>query len=103
MTVWLRRRDGLKGVAGAGVLFLLENQIQIAGIDDQAAALAGDENRVCFVDRIGQQNHTAADAEIPEGQRNDAFADDLALEPLNDEPGGEQRLPEKPDQNPDVS
>src|SRR5262249_33891001 len=81
---------------------LARNQPQVAEIGDEARALADHEGPALDVDRICEGNKTAADAEIPEGDRHDAAAFHFAFQPLNDEACREQALSEEADQQPDV-
>src|SRR3546814_9691284 len=56
---------------------------QIAEIDEQAGALSEDEHRVLAPQRVHEQDGAAGQREIPEGDRDDALAADLALQPLH--------------------
>src|SRR5437016_6112813 len=78
-----------------------ENKIQIPAVHKKPARLAKDEHRIPLVDGIGEQHDATAEAAIPEGERNDAAALHLALEPLDDKAGGEQRLAREADRKPD--
>src|SRR5262249_86231 len=74
---------------------------QIARVDDQASALAEDEDRVAAVDRVGEHGDAASDGEIPERARHDAAPATLGRDPLHEEPGREKGLPEQTDAQPD--
>ena len=45
---------------------LLEDEIEVAGINEQAGCLPDDEYRVPAMNGIGQQRQPAGDTEIPE-------------------------------------
>src|SRR5688572_8215956 len=75
---------------------------QIARVDEEARALADDEDGIAPVDGIGEQGEAAADGEIPEGAWHDAPFALLGRDPLHDEAGGEQRLAEQADGEPEL-
>src|SRR4051794_26790043 len=74
------------------------DQEEIARVDDEPRRLAGDEDRVEPIDRVGEKHDAAAQTAIPERERDHAPAHELALEPLDDEARCEQRLAEKADE-----
>src|SRR5574343_90933 len=67
-------------------------QVQVAEIDDQAEALAENEDRVVAVDGIDGQHQAAEAAEIPESHRHDDLPGFFARPPLDDETHHEQPL-----------
>ena len=52
--------------------------------------------------RVDQQDNCAADAEGPEGWRDDAFLFPLTTKPLRDEPAGEEELSRQTEGYPDL-
>src|SRR5579885_2051105 len=82
---------------------LPENRPEIANVNDKAAALTDDERPAVDLDGISKRHDPAADAAIPERQRNHAAAFHLAPEPLDDETRSKKRLAQESDQQPDVA
>ena len=76
--------------------------MQIAQVDEEAEALAGDEDRVAAVKRVGEEKHAAADREEPEGDGDDALARTLGRQPLHEETSAEQDLRDEAYDNPPV-
>src|SRR5690606_14643442 len=67
-------------------------QVQVAQVDQQAARLARDEDRVAAMDGVDQQDGAAKQAEPPERARDDAAAGPLGGNPLQEEAGGKREL-----------
>ena len=82
--------------------FLAPDQLNIANIDEGAEALAQDENKVLFVNGIGQHDQPAPEAKIPEDFGDDALLDALAVNPLNDKAHHKKALTEKTYGDPEV-
>src|SRR5579871_5253565 len=67
-----RSRPGVSPVPVAGgegracVPPFAQDEEDVAGIDEEAAGLAGDEDRVAAVDGVEEEGHAAADREEPE-------------------------------------
>src|SRR5262245_24651124 len=78
------------------------NEVEIAGIDEDARTLAKDEHGVEPVDRIGQQRQAAPNGEIPERGRDHALPAAFRRDPLYEEARREQRLAEQADSEPDL-
>src|SRR5882762_1154638 len=93
---WYLRRSGGGRPRGAP---LPVHEIQVPQVDEDAKALAEDEDRVLDGERVDEQQEPAADREEPEGDRKDAFFRALAGDPLHHETHGEQRLPGIADQH----
>jgi len=75
-----------------GSLLFLVDQVKITDVYDQAARLPENEHRVLLHYGVDKKQSAAAHAEIPEGERNDAFALSFARNPLYQESPGEQSL-----------
>src|SRR5262245_37939753 len=75
------------------------DEIQVPQVDEEPKALADDEHRVLLGERIGKEQHAAADREEPERHRKDALARAFARDPLHDETQPEQRLADIADQH----
>src|SRR5688572_26587625 len=74
--------------------------MDVARVDEKAAALAKYEHRIHAVYRIDEKHETAREAEIPKGFRNDTAPSLLAGKPLNDEAHRKHGLRRKPDRQP---
>ncbi len=59
------------------------NQVEIPKVYEETAPLSENEHRVLFHYGIDEKQPAAADAEIPEGERNYASALSLARNPLD--------------------
>ncbi len=71
---------------------LLEDQHNVADIDQRRDALAEDDHRLALHDAVDQRHQPAAHREDPECERDDALAGALARDPLHQEAAGEQEL-----------
>src|SRR5262249_12694275 len=60
-------------------------EIEVAGIDEHAKALAEDENRIADEKSVAEQQHAAADREEPERDRHHHLAGALGGDPLHHE------------------
>src|SRR5438128_7005216 len=98
--VWMQERASLRRDRGAPAFAV--NEIKIAGVDEQAQRLAGDEHRILAVERIDQQQRAPADREQPEAQRDHATPRALRGDPLHQKPRREQRLRQEPERHPPV-
>src|SRR6476661_5128319 len=76
------------------------DQQQVARVNEYPEHLAGDEDRVPPIHRIGEERHAARQAEVPKGDRNYASLVALALDPLPKKPHHKQELSDEPDRNP---
>jgi hypothetical protein len=68
------------------------NHIEISHVNEEAAPLSENEHGVFFEQGIDQKQRASADAEIPEGKRNYAFALPFAGNPLNEESAEKKAL-----------
>lgn len=82
--------------------FFAVNQHQIAGIDHQTAHLPDEEGQAHLAepDRVDEGDQPAADRDVPERHRHHALLGFLAVEQLDEEARGEEKLPEHADQEP---
>ena len=60
------------------------NQVKIAEVYDETSRLSENEHGVLFHYGVDEKQRAAADAEIPEGERNDAYALPFARNPLDE-------------------
>ena len=74
---------------------LLVNQVKITGIYDETSRLSENKNGVLFQYCIDEKKRAAASAEIPEGERDDAFALPFARNPLNKKSPEKEALAEE--------
>src|SRR5262249_10552939 len=79
---------------------LSPDQIDVARIDEQAGALAHDENGIASLNSIDQQHGSSGEAEIPEGDGDDAAFGRFAGDPLPEEAKEEERLADEADDDP---
>lgn len=86
--------------AAGQVFFLAGNQNEIANINNRPQTLSQNEYGVFFVNGVGQQYDTAAYAEIPERQGDDAFPAFFRNDPLDYKPHAKQRLAHKTNDQP---
>ena len=75
---------------------LLVNQVKITGIYDETSRLSENKNGVLFQYCIDEKKRAAASAEIPEGERDDAFALPFARNPLDKKSPKKETLADKP-------
>src|SRR5882672_2432087 len=75
-------------------------EIEVARVDEHAKTLAQDEHRVADVERIAEQQHSAADREEPEGDRHDHLAGALGGDPLHEKAHREHDLCDIAEQHP---
>src|SRR2546427_8405309 len=71
---------------------LLEDEHDVADIDDRRQPLAEDDHRLALDQAIDQRHQPAAHGENPERERDDAFSCTFARDPLHQETCGEQQL-----------
>ena len=76
------------------------DQPEVAGVDDEAHALAEHEDRVAAVDGVGEEHEAAGEGEVPEGDRHHRLPRPLGHDPLDQEAHGEERLAEEADHDP---
>src|SRR5882724_3626866 len=91
--------------SGAGLgepALLLADEKEIAQVDEEPAALADDEDGISAVDGIGQEHQPAADGEVPERHRDDAFLPFLGGDPLDEKTHEEECLPEEAHCHPEM-
>src|SRR3569832_2924646 len=80
----------------------LEDQHQVANIDDVRGQLADDDNWLALDQAVYQRQQPAADREEPERQRHDAFSSPLARDPLHQKASGKGQLRNKAEGQPEV-
>ena len=71
------------------------NQVKIAEIYDETSRLSENEDGVLFQYGIDEKKRAAADAEIPEGKRNDAYALPFTRNPLDKKSPEKEALADK--------
>jgi hypothetical protein len=71
------------------------NEMEISGIDKNPGALSHYEYWISPVDGIAEQNDSAGEAQVPEGDGNQATAMPLAVNPLNEKAHAKRCLPYK--------
>src|SRR5690606_7634854 len=79
----------LRGVERAGGLaaeagLVLVDELEVAGVDDDAGGLSEDADEVDAPDEVEEEAEPAAEAEPPEGLGDDALALVLADDPLDE-------------------
>ena len=73
----------------------LVNQVKIAEIYNETSRLSENKNGVLFQYCIDEKKRAAASAEIPEGERDDAFALPFARNPLDKKSPEKEALADK--------
>src|ERR1700726_2282873 len=96
----LRRPSGSAVRAAGGLRPRAVGEPEIAGVDQQAGALAEDEDGVSLVDGVAQEGRAAGDAQVPEGAGDDAGFPPLRRDPLDEEATGEEELSEQSEADP---
>lgn len=76
-------------------------EMEVAAIDQGAAGLPEDEDWIFLVDGVAQKDETAGNAQPPEGDGDDAALAPFARDPLDEESGEEDALPDEPDEQPE--
>ena len=77
------------------------NQHEVSQVDKGTDALSGNEDRIPYMERVGQRDQPARETHVPEGDRHMAFRAALRGEPLHKPPHEKQTLTEEPDAQPD--
>src|SRR5438309_5986409 len=101
LSSWRRLILALVRSGGRGEPGLAVDEVQVAQVHEQARPLAEDEDGVAAVDGVEEEREAAAEREVPEEDGDHALLPALRRDPLHDEAGGEERLPEKADGQPD--
>src|SRR5262245_35174855 len=83
-------------------LGVAQDEVEVAGVDEEARALTQDEDGIAAPEGVEEQGQAAADREIPEGAGHDALAQTLRGDPLDEEARGEKGLAEKANAEPDL-
>src|SRR5437588_4329572 len=86
------RRSRTLRFGPGGLAAVAQFEIEIAGIDEDAEALAQNEDRVANVKRVAEQQDAAADGEEPERNRHHHLAGTLGGNPLHHEAHREHDL-----------
>ena len=73
----------------------LVNQVKIAQIYDETSRLSENKDGVLFLDGIDEKKRATADAEIPEGNGNDAYASPFTGNPLDKKSPEKEALADK--------
>jgi hypothetical protein len=81
-------------------LFIYE--IQVPEVNEIPREISQDENRVHAMNGVSEENKAATQAEIPEGNGDNALLFFLRRNPLEQEPHGEHRLANKAEDDPEV-
>ena len=71
------------------------NEMEISGIDKNPGALSHYKYWISPVNGITEQNDSAGEAQVPEGDGNQATAVPLAVNPLNEKAHAKRCLPYK--------
>ena len=77
-------------------------EIEVPQIDHGTGTLTQDEDGILLVDRVGQEQETSHDAEIPEQGGHRALFLFLAREPLDDPPAEKKKLRKDPQTHPKI-
>src|SRR5205809_568147 len=83
-------------------LAALEDQHDVADVDDVRQQLAEDDDRLALDEAVDQRHQAAADREEPEGKRHDALARALARDPLHQEARGKSELSREAEHQPEI-
>src|SRR5713101_2748944 len=86
----------------AKIAALSHDEIEIAHIDEHAEGLAGDEDGITAIERVGEQQEAAGDRKKPKCDRNYASSLPLAFHPLHPEAPGEHELGDEAEDDPPV-
>lgn len=78
------------------------DQHEIADVNKGSNTLAGNEDGVLTIDRIGQRDESSYHAEIPKSYWYTTLSAPFGREPLHDPSHEEYALTQKPDREPDV-
>ncbi len=71
------------------------NQVKVAEIYDETSCLSENKDGVFFLYGIDEKKRAPADAEIPEGERNYAYASPFTRNPLDKKPPEKEALADK--------
>src|SRR5205085_676419 len=85
-------RGGVMPARSDGAPAVPQLEVKIARIDEYAEPLAEDEHRVARVQRVGEQEESAADRKEPERDRHHHAPGALRGDPLHQKPHGEENL-----------
>ena len=85
---------------GKGSPFLLADQPEVAGIDDDAGGLPHDANDVLAPDEVSEERQAAEEREPPEGDGDDGLPLAFGDEPLHQHAAEEGALPGETDGDP---
>src|SRR5262249_6908822 len=77
-----------------------QDEHDVADVHDRTSGLSENEDRVAPVQGVDEERHASRQAQVPERHGDDALARALAVQPLHDETGREERLSRKTDREP---
>lgn len=83
-----------------GFISVFADKVDVAQIDEDAETLTQDKNQILLMKGVCKNDQSAAEAEIPEDFRHDAFFGAFAGDPLHDKAHHEQALAEEADKSP---
>jgi hypothetical protein len=89
-------------VGGFRIALLLIDKVEVSKVDDRIEKIGSDEDRIHLPNRIGQEDQSSPQAEVPEGHWDDAFFPLFRGNPLDDEPHRKHRLSQKTEEHPEV-
>ncbi len=78
------------------------NKVEVAAVNNNAAELRDNENRLLNVDGVGKRQQATCQAKVPKRKRDDAALHALTGDPLHKKPGAKNQLTEKANSLPDV-
>src|SRR5260370_5668843 len=81
---------------------LAPNEVEVSRVDEDSRPLAEDEDGIEAVEGIGEQCQPPTNREEPERDGDYALFSPLRGDPLDHEAHGKERLPRKPDQQPEM-
>src|SRR5262249_16231559 len=88
--------------SGRDALGVAQDEVEIAGVDEEPGALAQDKDGITAPERVEQEGQAAADRKIPEAAGHNALAQAFGRDPLDEEARGEEGLPKKADAEPNL-
>jgi len=100
-TTGLTKYLGGLGLPNQNVLVPVDEP-EVSRVDEDAEALAGDEDGVADAHGVAQEDESATQAQIPERGWDDALPAAFGSDPLDEKAGTEEGLPSEADGYPDV-
>ncbi len=84
------------------MVFSLINKVKVPKIDDGIKKISNDEDWIHLPDRIGQEDESPSQTEVPKRYRNDTLSLFLRRDPLDNEPHRKHELSKKAEEYPEV-